>query len=52
MIEGFEETLTCSYNRDSMNPLVIGEGYRKEASIPTSSTTSLCPTRCPRASSG
>ena len=32
MVEGFEETPTiaCTYNLDSMNPLVIGEGYRKE----------------------
>ncbi len=32
MVEGFEETPTiaCTYNLDSMNRLVIGEGYRKE----------------------
>jgi len=32
MVEGFEETPTiaCTYNLDSMNLLVIGEGYRKE----------------------
>jgi GNAT superfamily N-acetyltransferase len=32
MVEGFEETPTiaCTYNLDSMNQLVIREGYRKE----------------------
>jgi GNAT superfamily N-acetyltransferase len=32
MVEGFDETPTiaCTYNRDSMNGLVIAEGYHKE----------------------